>query len=89
MRLSGYEQKKAHSGVGKKYWKQCEQCRTEYLSISLNYSVLRKIIFLNKRCNPTFHVARSVRWLIVTHSLVVMLITNFLSQILCYSFLCS
>ncbi|OPB26688.1 hypothetical protein BFW94_00900 [Enterobacter ludwigii] len=42
--------------MGKKYWKQCEQCRTEYLSVSLNYSVLRKIIFLNKRCNPTFLV---------------------------------
>ncbi|AVH16288.1 hypothetical protein CWR52_03365 [Enterobacter sp. SGAir0187] len=54
-----YEQKKTHSGVGKKYWKQCEQCRTEYLSVSLNYSVLRKIIFLNKRCNPTLYVART------------------------------
>ena len=27
-------------------WKQCEQCRTEYLSYLLNYSVMRKIIFL-------------------------------------------
>ncbi|QBA40699.1 hypothetical protein D8675_22800 [Enterobacter roggenkampii] len=45
--------------MGKKYWKQCEQCRTEYLSVSLNYSVLRKIIFLNKRCNPTVSVART------------------------------
>ncbi|HAS1562646.1 TPA: hypothetical protein I4D70_16545 [Enterobacter asburiae] len=56
--MLGYEQKKkAHSGVGKKYWKQCEQCRTEYLSVTLNYSVLRKIIFLNKRCNPTVYAA--------------------------------
>ncbi|QBC03133.1 hypothetical protein EWI30_14015 [Enterobacter cloacae] len=58
--LLGYDQKKkAHSRVGKKYWKQCEQCRTEYLSFLLNYSVLRKIIFLNKRFNPTVYVERS------------------------------
>ncbi|HDR2815025.1 TPA: hypothetical protein QCJ86_001960 [Enterobacter asburiae] len=56
-REGGVERKKkAHSKVGKKYWKQCEQCRTEYLSVLLNYSVLRKIIFLNKRCNPAFIV---------------------------------
>jgi hypothetical protein len=40
--------------VGKKYWKQCEQCRTEYLSVLLNYSVLRKIIFLINDYNPNF-----------------------------------
>ncbi|ASB74726.1 hypothetical protein B7457_09390 [Enterobacter hormaechei subsp. hoffmannii] len=44
--------------MGKKYWKQCEQCRTEYLSDLLNYSVMRKIIFLSKRCNPTMSVER-------------------------------
>ena len=32
--------------VRAKYWKQCEQCRTEYPSDLLNYSVMRKIIFL-------------------------------------------
>ncbi|TSD21374.1 hypothetical protein FPB06_09105 [Enterobacter hormaechei] len=54
----GSGKKKAHSRVGKKYWKQCEQCRTEYLSDLLNYSVMRKIIFLSKRCNPTMSVER-------------------------------
>ncbi|PTM36170.1 hypothetical protein DA103_10280 [Enterobacter cloacae] len=29
------------------------------MSLLLNYSVLRKIIFLNKRCNPTIYVKRS------------------------------
>jgi len=50
MRIPGEEgngAKKSPLKVGKKYWKQCEQCRTEYLSDLLNYSVLRKIIFLN------------------------------------------
>lgn len=42
---------------GQKYWKQCEQCRTEYLSDSLNYSVLRKIIFIICFINPTFSAA--------------------------------
>ncbi|AUY37710.1 MAG TPA: hypothetical protein DC039_09000 [Leclercia adecarboxylata] len=40
--------------MGKKYWKQCEQCRTEYLSDLLNYSVLRKIMFLINDYNPNF-----------------------------------
>ncbi|MBX4509383.1 hypothetical protein DK853_18390 [Klebsiella oxytoca] len=38
--------KKSPHKCGQKYWKQCEQCRTEYLSCLLNYSVMRKIIFL-------------------------------------------
>ena len=38
--------KKSPHKCGQKYWKQCEQCRTEYLSYLLNYSVMRKIIFL-------------------------------------------
>ena len=38
--------KKARTSAGEKYWKQCEQCRTEYLSVLLNYSVMRKIMFL-------------------------------------------
>ncbi|OIV74652.1 hypothetical protein CI616_27725 [Klebsiella pneumoniae subsp. pneumoniae] len=38
--------KKSPHKCGQKYWKQCEQCRTEYLSDLLNYSVMRKIIFL-------------------------------------------
>lgn len=38
--------KKSPHKCGQKYWKQCEQCRTEYLSYLLNYSVVRKIIFL-------------------------------------------
>ncbi len=38
--------KKSPHKRGQKYWKQCEQCRTEYLSDLLNYSVMRKIIFL-------------------------------------------
>lgn len=37
---------KSSHKCGQKYWKQCEQCRTEYLSDLLNYSVMRKIIFL-------------------------------------------
>ncbi|MCS5781162.1 hypothetical protein LNP24_14130 [Klebsiella pneumoniae subsp. pneumoniae] len=38
--------KKSPHKCGQKYWKQCEQCRTEYPSDLLNYSVMRKIIFL-------------------------------------------
>ena len=48
--FGGLRQKPTKSG--QKYWKQCEQCRTEYLSYLLNYSVMRKIIFLSRRCNP-------------------------------------
>lgn len=38
--------KKSPHKCGQKYWKQCEQCRTEYPSDLLNYSVMRKIMFL-------------------------------------------
>ncbi|MBZ7706034.1 hypothetical protein FML30_17390 [Klebsiella oxytoca] len=43
---TGCRPKKSPHKCGQKYWKQCEQCRTEYLSCLLNYSVMRKIIFL-------------------------------------------
>ncbi|TZG22130.1 hypothetical protein FYF90_17570 [Enterobacter sp. RVSM5a] len=87
--MVGSGKKKAHSRVGKKYWKQCEQCRTEYLSDLLNYSVMRKIIFLSKRCNPTMSVERHFFYCsYFNQTNRVILITNFLSQILCYPFLC-
>jgi len=50
-------QKKARfSEAGKSNWKQCEQCRTEYLTVSVNYSVMRKIIFIILSINPFFCV---------------------------------
>ncbi|OUE56369.1 hypothetical protein AZ012_000591 [Citrobacter amalonaticus] len=44
--MTNGRQKKARTEAGKTYWKQCEQCRTEYPSYLLNYSVMRKIIFI-------------------------------------------
>lgn len=44
--MTNGRQKKARTEAGKTYWKQCEQCRTEYPSYLLNHSVMRKIIVI-------------------------------------------
>lgn len=49
------KKKPALGEAGKKYWKQCEQCRTEWLSDKLNHSVLIKIIVIINGCNPDIY----------------------------------